>query len=672
MSNMPKKSFDIKDSFKYLLIILSIFLISVLLPGDRHSNDELTVGTAWNQDDLVVEEDFKIEKVEAEINKFKKEVGPKYKTLLKYQEAVVHDLGDELFNTIDSADLLSNGVNVKALMELLYKTPVTQNLSADASYYTLNEEGALEAFIPTGTQSLDQAKQQFKQDLLGNNYYEEGAENVLIANFILDEEYQKQALDAAVANFANDAVFYPKNSTIIKKGDLINLDNKIAIESYRTSQSSLTLLSGINMLQYLGYLILTSLIIFILILFTKELYPHMYNSIRGVAFVLFWPVLFGILIWLVKGIPSLSPYMLPFCIVPIVVKNFFSDRLALFIHIVVVLIASYLTGLGYEFTFIQILAGVVTVLLVSETRKWNKFFISIALILGTYALGFLGINLIQSGDDLVSDLPIFAWLIVNGLLLLLAYPFIPLIEKIFGFTSSISLVELSDMNNPLLKELSTRAPGTLQHSLQVANLAEAATDAIGANSVLVRTAALYHDIGKLSKPLYFIENNSGNNLHNELNDNFESARIIISHVTEGVKMAKKAKLPKEIIDIIETHHGDSRVEYFYRNQKNQFPDKEFDESIFRYPGPKPKTKEQTIIMIADTIEAACKSLKSPSEKELTEFVDKIVNFKIDNGQLESSNLSFEELKKATDVMKNMLKSIYHVRIEYPEDSSKKS
>jgi len=667
MSDVPTKSFDIKSSFKFFLIILSIFLISLLLPGNRNNNDELVVNTIWLQDDFVVQKDFKVVKPKSDIEKFRQEIKPKFKTVVKYQEAIVHDLGAELFKT--SQNLLTNGVKVKSIMDLVYETPVRENFPVDGNYYIiLGEE--LQPFDASETQSLDEAKLDFKRNMMGNALYEDGIENVLVPNYVLDEQFQKKALEEVVTAFANDVAFYPKESTIIKKGDEITIDKKYAVESYRNSQSSLKLLSGVNIIQYLGYLILTTLIILILILYLKQLYPSLYNSISGVAFVLFWPVLFGILIWLVKGVPSLSPYMLPFCIVPIVVKNFFSDRLALFIHVVVVLIASYLTGLGYEFTFIQILAGVVTVLLVSETRQWNKFFISIALILGTYALGFLGINLIQSGDEVVSDLPIFAWLVVNGLLLLLAYPFIPLIEKIFGFTSSISLVELSDMKNPLLKELSTRAPGTLQHSLQVANLAEAATDAIGGNSVLVRTASLYHDIGKLTDPQYFIENNSGNNLHNELNDNFKSAKIIISHVTEGVKMAKKAKLPKEIIEIIETHHGDSRVEYFYRNQKNENPDREFDESLFRYPGPKPKTKEQTIIMIADTIEAACKSLKNPTEAELIAFVDKIVDFKIDQGQLKDSNLSFEELKTATNIMKAMLKSIYHVRIQYPEDKSK--
>jgi len=664
MSTTPDKSFNLKDSFKYLLILLSIFLISLLLPGDRNIDEEMIVGARWTQENLITDSDYRLQKTDAEIKNFEKEISTSYKTLLKYQSADVHELGAQLFKT--SENLLSNGIQVKSLLSLVYAKPVRQKLTPDGNYFVIND-GSMEPFNMEATQTLEEARLNFKRDLIANSLYEEGIENILIPNFILDEVYQSNSLNNAVAAFANDVPSFVKGSTIIEKGDIITADKKYIIEDYLQSRTSHKLLAGINMLQYLGYLILTSLIIFILVLFLRRLYPELYNSIRGIAFVLFWPVLFGILIWLVKGVPAMSLYLIPFCIVPIVVKNFFSDRLALFIHIVVVLIASYLTGLGYEFTFIQILAGVVTILLVSETRQMNKFFVSIALIMGTYALGFLGINLIQSGDEVVTDLPIFAWLLVNGLLLLLAYPLIPLIEKMFGFTSSISLVELADMNNPLLKELSNKAPGTLQHSLQVANLAEAATDAIGGNSVLVRTAALYHDIGKLAKPAYFIENNSGNNLHNELNNNFESAKIIISHVTEGVKMAKKAKLPKEIIDIIETHHGDSRVEYFYRNQKNTFPDQEFDESIFRYPGPKPKTKEQTVMMIADVVEAACKSLKSPTEKELEDFVDKIVKFKVDNGQFDDSALSFEELNIVTDVMKGKLKSIYHIRVEYPEE-----
>jgi len=337
------------------------------------------------------------------------------------------------------------------------------------------------------------------------------------------------------------------------------------------------------------------------------------------------------------------------------------------VHITVVLLASFLSELGYEFTFLQILAGMITVLIISETRYWNKFFQSILVIMFTYLVAFLGLSLINSGSLVSDEYPIFGWLVVNSLLLLLAYPFIPLIEKLFGFTSSITLAELADMNMPLLKELSLKAPGTFQHSLQVSNLSQAAAEEIGANSLLIKTAALYHDIGKIKQPEFYIENSSGVNHHEKLN-NFESAKVIIDHTIEGLTMAKKAKLPKIIIDFIATHHGTTRVEYFYRNQMAAEPDREFDESLFRYPGPKPKSKEQTILMIADSIEAAGKSLKSPTGQDIDKLIDGIVAYKIKEDQLADSDLSFSELEACTRVFKKLLRSIYHVRIEYPKEA----
>jgi len=419
-------------------------------------------------------------------------------------------------------------------------------------------------------------------------------------------------------------------------------------------------------IKYVGYVLLTSLIIGVLVSYLKRFYPDQFKSVKGIGFVLFWPLLFSFLVFIVERSSVLSVYLIPFCIVPIVVKNFFKEQLALFLHITVVLIASYISDASYEFTFIQILAGSVVVLWDSETRKWDKFFVTVAVVLVIYALGFLGINMIQGQSEVVSDIRVFGWLTVNGLLLLLAYPFIPIIEKIFGFTSSISLAELSDMNSPLIKKLSTKAPGTLQHSLQVGNLCQAAANAIGLDSLLLKTAALYHDIGKTENPHYFIENNPSTNLHAELDNNFESARIIIGHVTKGIEIAEKAKLPKEIIDFIRTHHGTTRVEYFYRNQMKDFPDQEFDESIFVYPGPKPQTKEQAIMMLADSIEAACKSLNNPTGDELDAFVDKIANAKVASEQLSDSDLSFKEFEICIETFKKMLHSVYHVRVAYPE------
>ena len=457
-----------------------------------------------------------------------------------------------------------------------------------------------------------------------------------------------------------------KGGSIINKGDEVTQTKHKILNDYFADQVQPTFSKGSRLIYFLGYFLLTAMILGALILFSIKYFPEITQTISGVIFLVIWPVLFSFFVFLVNQNSSLSPYLIPFCLVPILVYNFYGGRLALFVHIVVVLLASFLSELGYEFTFLQILAGIISLLVISETRYWNKFFLTILTILATYMIGYLGLALINSGSLVASEYRVFGWLAINSLLLLLAYPFIPILEKLFGFTSSISLAELSDMNKPLLKKLSINAPGTLQHSLQVANLSEAAADKIGANSLLVKTAALYHDIGKMSKPEFFIENSKGINHHEQLN-NFESAETIINHVKDGEVMAKKAKLPKILIDFIKTHHGTTRVEYFYRNQKNEDPDREFDESLFRYPGPKPTTKEQTILMIADSLEAASKSLKSPTGQDIDALIDKIVEYKINQGQLSDSELTFSELDICKDVWRSLLRSINHVRIEYPSE-----
>ncbi len=463
-------------------------------------------------------------------------------------------------------------------------------------------------------------------------------------------------------------VNYNPGDIIVGQNQKIDEKTYQIIESYLAQKEANASPISSRIIYFIGYFLLTALIIGALLFYSMKYFPQITSSISGVLFLVIWPVLFSFLVFLVNKNPSISPYLIPFCLVPIIVFNFYGGRLALFIHIVVVLICSFLSELGYEFTFLQILAGIVTVLIISETRYWNKFFMWILVIMGTYMIGYLGLALINSGSLVSNEYPVFGWLALNCLLLLLAYPFIPIAEKIFGFTSSITLAELCDMNKPLLKELSLKAPGTLQHSLQVAHLSEAAADKIGCNGLLVKTAALYHDIGKLNKPEYFIENSQGKNYHESLT-NFESAEIIIGHVTDGIERAKKARLPKLLIDFIMTHHGTTRVEYFYRKQKNDEPEREFDESLFIYPGPKPTSKEQTILMLADSIEAASKSLKNPTGEDIDKLIDGITDHKVKLGQLTESSLSFMELEECKNVFRSLLRSIYHVRIEYPEEKS---
>jgi putative nucleotidyltransferase with HDIG domain len=331
----------------------------------------------------------------------------------------------------------------------------------------------------------------------------------------------------------------------------------------------------------------------------------------------------------------------------------------------VVLIAVFLTALGYQFIFMQIVAGVIAVLVIADARDWSKFFRSVLFIFLAYALAFFGLSLIEEGGLESMDTTVFYWLLFNGLLTLLAFPLIPLVERAFGFTSSISLVELSDVNRPLLRELAIKAPGTMQHTIQVANLAEAAAAEIKADPLLARVGALYHDVGKSKNPEFFVENQTGSSPHSQM-DHRESARIIIDHVRTGEKMAKKAHLPQMIARFISTHHGTTKVEYFYKTYLQENPGLAVDESDFAYPGPKPRSKEEAILMLADSLEATSRTLKDPTGQEIDELVEKILQKKIDQKQLAESKLTFSDLEKCKEVFKKMLRSIHHVRIEYPK------
>jgi cyclic-di-AMP phosphodiesterase PgpH len=355
-----------------------------------------------------------------------------------------------------------------------------------------------------------------------------------------------------------------------------------------------------------------------------------------------------------------------FCIVPIIVRTFFGTANALYTHLAIMMLASFVIPLGNDFIVLNMLAGMVAIFYNIKNNYWSQFFLSNGLILVTYLLGYIAMSVSNEGSFATVNYQNFGWLSLNILLTLLAYPFIPMLEKAFGFVSEITLLELSDINKPLLKELSIKAPGTFQHSLQVANLAEAAAYEIGANAMLAKTGALYHDIGKTLNPTYFIENQSSEvNPHDELTFE-ESARIIVSHVADGIELAKKYKLPDIIIDFIRTHHGSSRVEFFYQSFLKNFPDEAIDEKLFSYPGPLPYSKETAIVMMSDTVEAAARSLKNPTRDMLDELVEKLIAFKISQNQFINSDITFKEINVVKKILKKMLHSIYHARVEYPK------
>lgn len=457
-----------------------------------------------------------------------------------------------------------------------------------------------------------------------------------------------------------------KGELIISQGSVITDEIYQKLISYRAKYNKNLGTGTTFSYVFLGYALLTSLVILLLFLYLRHYFPMIYKRIWKLIFILMWIVVYALLIRAVEQAGTLSAYIVPFCIAPVVIKIFFNERLAFFVHVIIVLVASFLTSLGYEFTFLQLLAGIVVIIMDIDTRDWSKYFQSLIYLFLVYALGYFGLDLIREGRLQAINWNIIGWLAFNVFFVLLAYPLIPLLERLFGFVSPITLTEMSDMNRPLLRELAIKAPGTLQHSLNVANMCEQAARRIGADALLVKTAALYHDIGKTANPEFFIENQSGHNPHDDI-DTLTSAKIIIGHVTEGVKMAKKAGMPELLIHFIRTHHGDTRAEYFYRTYLTNHPDEEVDESLFRYPGPRPVSKEETILMLADSTEAACKSLQNPSAEELEEFIDRIFAGKLTSGQLTESKLSFQELEICRATFRNILKSVHHVRISYPKD-----
>jgi len=346
---------------------------------------------------------------------------------------------------------------------------------------------------------------------------------------------------------------------------------------------------------------------------------------------------------------------------------FYDTRLALFVHLITIFITGFIAPNSFQFVFIQLIAGVVAIMSIVKLERRSQFFYTAFWVLCTYIAIYVGMTLLQEGNFRAISINSIYKMAGNAAFILFAYPVIYLIERVFNFITDVTLIELGNSNNKLLRELSYTAPGTFQHSLQVANLAEEACWAIGGDSKLVRAGALYHDIGKMEAPMYFIENQiSGINPHDSLSYE-ESARIIIRHVTRGLELAKKYKLPHEITDFISTHHGTKRVEYFYIKQKLENPEKEIDEKLFTYPGPIPYSRETALVMMADAVEAASRSLKEPDDASINELVERIITRQFDSEQYAFANLTFRDITQVKEIFKQKLHNIYHIRISYPEE-----
>jgi len=674
---------------RFGLVAGIVVLISLLYPSTVKFKYEFQKGQSWRYEDLAAPFDFAIQKTDQQVSEDRQQVfrnfSPYYRYNTELAPAKIKDFEAAFNQNKAQLDALPDSLQTrrpdrwldfgKNYLAAVYArgivkvAPEHQEKSGDFVLNLVKNNVSTKRTL-TGFYTVEQVRQMLIDTMAGLRppmppVLKQALLDAVGHNVTYDADFTEKQRNDAISSVATTKGVVRQGDLIVKRGNVVTEEVFDKLVSFRQKFEQDVVSQKSTWIVYGGYLLLTALIVgtFMMYLnaYRKEILAH-WNYL---AFVLIWLLGFSYLTYLVEQTSVLSVYVIPYCIVPIVVRHFFTYRLAFFTHVVVVMIAGFLTQGGYQFAFTQIVAGVVAVLAITDARYWTKFFTSVLFIFLSYALSLLGLTLIEEGDFKTIDWGMYGWLVLNGILTLMAFPLIPLMERLFGFTSAISLVELTDMSRPLLRQLAMKAPGTFQHSLQVGNLAEAAAGEVGADPLLVRTGALYHDIGKMRNPEFFVENQSGSSPH-EGKSHIESARIIIEHVTEGEKLAKKHGVPKLITRFITTHHGTTKVAYFYKNYLQENPGVEVDPAQFTYPGPKPQSKEEAILMLADSVEATSRTLKDPTGKDIDDLVDKIVQEKIDKKQLDESKLTFGNVETCKQVFKKMLRSIHHVRLEYPE------
>ena len=488
----------------------------------------------------------------------------------------------------------------------------------------------------------------------------------LTPNLIFDEERTKTAKEEVFDTYSWATGLVQSGEKIVERGEIIDSKKYNILESLRKESINRSESQKEKMLMLAGQLLFTAIFIGLLVVYLI-IYRKKYFSDRNTLLMIFTQmVLFCVLTELFVANNILSVYILPYVMMPIIIRTFLDSRTAFMSFAVTVLICSITLRYPYEFILVQFAAGLTAIYSLKELSQRSQIFRTGFVVALTYLAVFFAFELFTENDFSKMNRSNYIYLAISGFLVLFAYPLLFMFEKAFGYTSNVTLIELSNTNNPLLRRLSELAPGTFQHSMQVSNLVFDAATNIGANGQLARTGALYHDIGKMENPAFFTENQgNASNPHQALSYE-QSAQVVISHVTDGLKLAEKSNLPKVIKQFITTHHGAGQTKYFYISWKNEHPGEEPDSSLFSYPGPNPFTAEQAILMMADSVEAASRSLQEYTEDNIDQLVDKIIDAQVAEGYFNNCPITFQDIQTVKDVFKSKLKSMYHPRIKYPE------
>lgn len=666
--------------YKSLIFIATVSVIVYFLPNEGKFNYQFDINKPWKYGLLQASFDFPIYKNDIQVQKEQDSILADYQPYFQidkeaeknvlsklredYNKTLRHSLpGTDYVRYIERTlkalyeDGIIAGNDLKRMEEdsIIAIRLVDKNVATSRfidQLYTVKE--AYEYLLNADTTHY---KKKILQQCNLNDY--------ITPNLVYDEEKSEAAQKDLLSNISWANGFVLNGQKIIDRGEIVDEQTYNILESLRKEWEKRSDSVQEKRLTLAGQILYVGIFLFCFMAYL-ELFRADYYERKGTltllfALIVFFPVLSSIMVE--QNLSSI--YVVPFAMIPIIVRVFLDSRTAFMAHVTIILLCSITLRFPHEFILLQVVAGMVAIYSLRELSQRSQLLRTALVVFISYALLYFAFELIHEDDLTKLNTRMYIYFMINGILLLFAYPLLFLLEKIFGFTSDVTLVELSNINNSLLREMSEVAPGTFQHSLQMANLAAAAANKIGGKSQLVRTGALYHDIGKMVNPAFFTENQSGVNPHKSLSYE-QSAQVIISHITDGLKLAEKHNLPKVIKDFISTHHGRGLTKYFYISYKNEHPDEEVDQEKFRNPGPNPFTKEQAVLMMADSVEAASRSLPEYTEESISTLVDKIIDTQVSEGYFKECPITFKDIATVKALFKEKLKTMYHTRISYPE------
>lgn len=673
---------------KFFVFVITTVCIVYLFPKRGKFKYTYSKGKPWQYENLYAEFDFAILKSEEDLKSEKNEIRSKVIPIFEYDTLTVQNAYKEVEENFE--DVFQSDLSPKKQKQLKSDIVATLNRVYDKGYFNkkYNYKDNKLVYIKKGKEVKGLSygslfdKEQISVEIKERVSTKDSATRdkltfllfrVLKPNVSINEELTNKALDEELSKVLTTKGSVKKNSRIIAKGEEVSDYTFQVLKSLQDEYEAKIWSENNRNWIVFGYVVLVGMAILMLFLFIHKYRYEVFVDNKKVIFIVFNILLMILITTIVVKIDPNYVYIVPIAILPLVVKAFFDSRMGLFTHVITVLILSFIVPNSDEYMFLQIITGIVTILTSSELYKRANLFLSVGKITFVYFISYMAFHtikeggLFEDGSSIEEKIKVFQpllWFVLCGFATLMVHPLIYGFEKIFGLVSDVSLLELSDTNSALLKKLSNEAPGTFYHSLNVANIAEACANEIGANAMLTRVGALYHDIGKMAKPMYFTENqNTGINPHDRLSPE-ESAKIIVDHVSNGVEIAQRNNLPDRVIDFIRTHHGTSTVYYFYKKAQEENPDISIEK--FQYKGPTPFTKEMAILMMSDSVEAASKSLKQHTASLINDFVEKIINKQMNNGQFLEADITFKEIQRIKKVMKQKLANIYHVRVEYPK------